>query len=111
MVQEAEANKEADEKRKELIETKNQADSLVHQTEKMLSENGDKISDEEKQKVQAAIDDTKEEIDQKVKALTEVSHKLAEAMYAKAGDQNAQGQQANQSAKKDDDDVIDAEVE
>jgi molecular chaperone DnaK len=123
MVQDAEANKEADAKRKELVEAKNQADALVHQTEKSLSEMGDKIDAEDKTKIEAAVNDlketlkddsvTKEKIDEKVKVLTDVSHKLAEAMYAK--DQAAAGGDAGgaepQAKKKDDDDVIDAEVE
>ena len=123
MVQDAEANKEADAKRKELVEAKNQADALVHQTEKSLSEMGDKIDAEDKTKIEAAVNDlketlkddsaTKEQIDEKVKTLTDVSHKLAEAMYAK--DQGAAGGEAGgaepQAKKKNDDDVIDAEVE
>ncbi|PHO09726.1 molecular chaperone DnaK [Malaciobacter canalis] len=124
MVQEAESNKEADAKRKEVIEVRNQADSLLHSTKKTLEENESAVSEEEKQKIvdaAAALEEvlkdenaTKEQIEEKVKALTEVSHKLAEAMYAKEqqgqGGQ-AGGAQANKKAKKDDDDVIDAEVE
>jgi len=120
MVQDAEANKEADAKRKEGVEARNQADALVHQTEKSLSEMGDKIEAEDKEKIEAAVNElketlkdenaTKEQIDEKVKALTEVSHKLAEAMYAKDG--GAEGADASaEKKKKDDDDVIDAEVE
>lgn len=118
MVQEAEANKESDAKKKELIESKNQADSLVHATEKLLSENGDKIEDAEKTKIEAALNDlketlkdenaSKEKIDDKVKALTEASHKATEQMYKEKA---AAGEQPNQKAKKDDDDIIDAEVE
>ena len=125
MVQEAEANKEQDEKRKELIEAKNQADALVHQTEKPPSEAGDKITNDDKVKVEKALNElkevlknenvTKEQIDEKVKALTEVSHSLAQAMYA---DQQAGANPGanpnsaqNNSGKKADDDVIDAEVE
>ncbi len=119
MVQDAEAHKADDEKRKEAVETRNQADALVHQTEKSLSENGDKIDADEKAKIEAAVNDlketlkdesaSKEQIDEKVKALTEVSHKLAEAMYAKEGGESAGA--GAQEKKKDDDDVIDAEVE
>jgi molecular chaperone DnaK len=120
MVADAEANKEADAKRKEAVEARNQADALVHQTEKSLTEMGDKIEAEDKEKIEAAIKDlkdtladenaSKEQIDDKVKALTEVSHKLAEAMYAKDG--GSEGAGATGGAKKDDDDdVIDAEVE
>ena len=120
MVQDAEAHKADDEKRKESVEARNQADALVHQTEKSLSEMGDKIEAADKEKIEAAVSDlketlkdenaSKEQIDEKVKVLTEVSHKLAEAMYAK--DQGgAEGAAGSESKKKDDDDVIDAEVE
>ncbi len=118
MVKDAELNKEEDKKKKEAIEIRNQADSLVYQTQKSLDEMKDKIDSSEAEKIQNAINDlqatlknenaTKEEIESKVKALTEVSHKLAEAMYQK--DQNAQ-QGGNTQQKKKDDDVIDAEVE
>jgi molecular chaperone DnaK len=118
MVQDAEANKDTDAKRKEGVETRNQADSLVHQTEKSLNEMGEKIEAEDKEKIESAVNElketlkdenaTKEQIDEKVKALTEVSHKLAEAMYKKdEGGENAEAKKK----KKDDDDVIDAEVE
>ncbi len=120
MVQDAEANKDADSKRKEAVDARNQADALVHQTEKSLSEMGDKIEADDKEKIETAANDlketlkndvaTKEEIDEKVKVLTEVSHKLAEAMYAKDGGADA-GAGAEQAKKKKDDDVIDAEVE
>ena len=117
MVKDAELNKEEDKKKKEAIEVRNQADSLVYQTQKSLDEMKEKIDSSEAEKIQNAINDlqttlknenaSKEEIEQKVKALTEVSHKLAEAMYQK--DQNAQGGATQQNKK--DDDVIDAEVE
>lgn len=117
MVKDAELHKEEDSKRKEAIESRNQADSLVYQTEKSLSELKDKLDATEVEKIQKALDElketlknenaSKEEIDTKLKALTEASHKLAEAMYAKeGGDQNAQ---TNKNKK--DDDIIDAEVE
>jgi molecular chaperone DnaK len=119
MVQEAEANKETDAKKKEVIEIRNQADALLHTTRKTLEENGDAVSEEESKKIvdaAAALEEqlkdensTKEQIEEKVKALTEVSHKLAEAMYKKEGDQS--GAKPDAKAKKDDDDVIDAEVE
>jgi len=123
MVKEAEMHKAEDEKRKALIEAKNQADALIYQTEKSLGEVGDKLDADTKADIQRAIDDlketlkkedvTKEEIDTKVKTLTDSSHKLAEAIYQKEqaaqGGANAGAQ--NNNAKKDDDDVIDAEVE
>ncbi len=116
MVQDAEANKAEDEKRKEVVEARNQADALVHQTRKSLSDLGENFDEAEKEAIEAAITDleetlkddsaTKEQIEEKVKTLTEKSHKLAEAMYAKEkGDANPEAKKA------DDDDVIDAEVE
>ena len=119
MVQEAEANKDVDAKKKALIEVRNQADGLLHSTRKTLEENENAVSEEEKKAIIDAAADleetlkndnaTKEQIEEKLKTLTEKSHKLAEAMYKKeGGDANAQ---PNQKAKKDDDDVIDAEVE
>ncbi|KIM11528.1 MAG: molecular chaperone DnaK [Sulfuricurvum sp. PC08-66] len=116
MVRDAEAHKAEDAKRREVVDMRNQGDALIAQTEKTLSEMGDKIDADEKSKIEAAIADlkttiknqdaTKEQIEAKIKALTEVSHKLAENMYK---DQGAQG--GNNGAKKADDDVIDAEVE
>ncbi len=121
MVQDAEAHKAEDEKRKALVEAKNQADALIHQTQKSLSEIGDKIEAGEKEKIETAIKElqetlknenaTKEEIDAKVKTLTEASHKLAEAAYQKEQGA-AQGGGAEGAGKKGgDEDVIDAEVE
>ncbi|MBE0499431.1 MAG: molecular chaperone DnaK [Campylobacterales bacterium] len=116
MIQDAEKNKEEDNKRKELVDLRNQADALISQTEKSLSEMGDKIEAEEKTKIETAISElkdilkdesaSKEQIEEKVKALTEASHKMAEQMYAKE-----QGESAPSKAKKADDDVIDAEIE
>jgi molecular chaperone DnaK len=119
MVQEAEANKEADEKKKELVEVRNQAEAMLHSTKKSLEENKGVVSeDEEKAIIDAAAEleellkdenASKEQIDESLKKLTEVSHKLAEAMYKK--EQGGEAGQADQAKKKDDDDVIDAEVE
>ncbi|MDX1295592.1 MAG: Hsp70 family protein, partial [Sulfurimonadaceae bacterium] len=118
MVQDAEKNKAEDEKRKELVDLRNQADALVAQTEKSMEEMGDKIEAEEKAKIEAAANElkeilkdenaTKEQIEEKVKVLTEASHKMAEQMYAQ---QQQGGEAASQGAKKADDDVIDAEIE
>ncbi|NPA82843.1 MAG: Hsp70 family protein, partial [Epsilonproteobacteria bacterium] len=124
MIKDAELHKAEDEKRKQLVEAKNQADALAHQTEKSLKEVGDKISADEKAKVEKVLgelkellkkeDVTKEEIDAKVQELTQVSHKLAEAMYKQdqgAGTGAQGGAQQGGSQKGGDDDVIDAEVE
>jgi len=117
MVQDAEAHKAEDEKRKEVVETRNQADALVHQTKKSLTDLGENFDATEKANIETAIEEleailkddsaSKEQIDEKVKTLTEKSHKLAEAMYAK----EEQGKADPKAKKADDDDVIDAEVE
>jgi len=118
MVQDAEMNKSEDEARKLLVEARNQADALVHQTKKSLKDLGDNFDATEKAGIESAIADveavmkndsaTKEQIEEKVKVLTEKSHKLAEAVYAKE-----QGGSTKETAAKkaDDDDIIDAEVE
>jgi molecular chaperone DnaK len=122
MVNEAEANKEIDQKKKELIETKNQAEALLHSTKKSLEENKGVVTPEEEQAIidaGAALEEvlkndnaTKEEIDAKVQALTTASHKLAEAMYKKEQGGCEDGScNPNDKKKKKDDDVIDAEVE
>ena len=117
MVQEAEANKEADAKKKAVIEVRNQADAMLHSTRKALEENEKAVSEDEKKAIIDAAADleallkdenaTKEQIEEKLKVLTEKSHKLAEAMYKKEGGEA----HADPKAKKHDDDVIDAEVE
>ena len=116
MVKDAELHKEEDKKRKDAVEARNQADALVHQTEKRMSELGEKVPAEDRSNIEAALNDlkevlkdensSKEQIDAKVEALSKASHKLAEAMYKK--DENAG---ANGGNNKKDDDVIDAEVE
>ncbi len=115
MVKEAEANAEADKKRRELVETKNHGESLIHSTEKTLSEHGDKISAEDKAKIESDISALKsaltsenpEEIKEKTNALLQSSMKLGEAMYkaqAEAGDQ-AQPQGPQEGT------IVDAEYE
>ena len=97
MVKDAEANAESDKKKREAIDAKNEADTLVYQTEKTLKEMGDKVSADEKTKIEKAVADLKEalkgdnteDIKAKSEALKQVSYKMAEEMY-KA--QAAQGQ-------------------
>lgn len=118
MVQDAEAHKAEDEQRKALVETKNQADALIHQTRKSLGELGENFDASEKAGIESAIEDlestlkndnaTKDEIEAKVKVLTEKSHKLAEALYAK---EQSGGAAPSGEQKPNDEDVIDAEVE
>jgi len=119
MVQDAEENKAADEERKALVDLRNQADALIVQTEKSMTEMGDKLEAAEKAKIEAAISDlketlkeenaSKEQIEEKVKALTEAAHKMAEEMYKK--EQDPAAAEADAKKKKDDEDVIDAEIE
>jgi molecular chaperone DnaK len=121
MVNEAEANKEADMKRKELVESKNQAEALLHQTKKSLEENKGVVSDDEEKAIidaAAAVEEalkndaiSKDELDAKVKTLTETSHKLAEAMYKKEQGGCESGSCGTDTKKKKDDDIIDADVE
>ena len=125
MVKDAEANAEADKKKKELIEAKNQAESLIHTTEKTLKENADKVSSADKEAIESAITalkgviegDDAAAIKEKSDALMQASLKLGEAMYkaqgAAAGAGNAQGaeQCAPEAEPKKDDNVVDADFE
>jgi molecular chaperone DnaK len=115
MVREAEANKADDEKRKALVEARNQAEALIHSSEKSLSEFGDKVSAEDKTAIETAIADLKaakdgedaEAISTKSQTLIQASMKLGEAMYkaqADAGDEHDGGPTK-------DDGVVDAEFE
>jgi len=120
MVQDAEANAEADKKFEEMIQVRNTADGMIHATKKTLEEAGDKATEEETTAINAAITDLeealkgddKEEIEAKTAALTEASSGLAQKMYAEqaaageAAGGEADGEQASQ-----DDDVVDAEFE
>ena len=116
MVKEAESNKADDEKRKAAVEAKNQADAILHSSEKAMAEHGDKVPVEDKEAIQAAIDDLKgsldsgdaEAISTKTQALIQASMKLGEAMY-KA--QQAEGEAGNAEPDEASDDVVDAEFE
>ena len=124
MVKDAEAHAEEDKKAIELVTARNQCDALVHSVKKSLTEHGDKVSADEKAKIEAALkeaeealkSDNKEDIEAKSQALATASHKLAEQMYAKeqAAQQAAGGgaqAQGGAEAKKDDGNVVDAEYE
>ncbi len=116
MIQDAEKNRSDDEKRKEMVELRNQSDAMITQSEKAIGEAGESVDPADKEAIESAIKDlqetlkddsaTKEQIEQKLKTLTEASHKLAEQMYKKDQD----GKTAPKDSKKDDD-VIDAEIE
>ena len=124
LVRDAEAHAEEDKRRKELIEARNHADSLVYSVEKNIKEFGDKVDAAEKAKIEEAIANVKkalesddlEAIKKAQDDLMTVSHKLAEAMYAKtAGGPGGPGAGAaggeGQASGKKDDDVVDADFE
>ncbi len=126
MVQEAEEHAEEDKKRRELVEARNQAEALVHATEKTLSEGGDKIPEADRSTVTAAVEDLKsatagedvDEIRQKSEALAQASMKLGEAMYAAGSDEGDAGPGAGEGPAEDvgggsseDDKVVDADFE
>ncbi len=116
MVQEAEANKDADAKFEELVTARNQADQMIHGTQKQIEEAGDALPAEEKTAIEAAISELeeakkgedKEAIDAKVQALVTAAQKLMEMAQQKA--QAEQGAEAGEEPKQDDD-VVDAEFE
>ena len=122
MVKEAEENAEADKQKKESVEAKNHAESLVHSTEKSLAEHGDKVDDETKSAIEGAIAELKEALEgddaeaikAKTQALTETAMKLGEAIY-KAQMEEAEAASAeggdDASGAKQDDDVVDADFE
>ncbi|MCK5293290.1 MAG: Hsp70 family protein, partial [Arcobacteraceae bacterium] len=128
MVNEAEANKEADTKKKEVVEAKNQAEGMLHTIKKALEDNKDDAvvsEDEEKAIVDAAAqleellksdDATKEQIDESLKTLGEVSQKLMEAVMKKEQSKGgcadgSCGTEEPKKKKKEDEDIIDADVE
>ena len=124
MVKDAEANKEADKKRREEVDTKNSADALVASSEKSLKEHGTKISDADNKTIKSDIQNLKdaikadkiEDIKAKTQTLVQSSMKLGEAIYkeqqAKAG--ATQGQESKGKTNSENDkaeDVVDAEYE
>ncbi|MBZ8133621.1 molecular chaperone DnaK [Afifella sp. IM 167] len=122
MVKEAETNAEADKKRREVVEAKNQAEALIHATEKSLSEHGDKVDGETKSAIETALaelkeaaqGDDKEAIDAKSQALAMASMKLGEAVYKaeeEAGPDAAAEGADEASGTAQDDDVVDADFE
>ncbi|ACP27231.1 chaperone protein DnaK [Sinorhizobium fredii NGR234] len=120
MVKDAEANAEADKKRRESVEAKNQAESLIHSSEKSLKEYGDKVSETDRKAISDAIAALKtaveasepdaEGIKAKSNTLMEVSMKLGQAIY-EAQQAEAAHADAAADAKRDGDDVVDADYE
>ena len=120
MIKDAELHKEEDSKRKETVEARNQADSIAHQTEKSLSEMGEKVPGDLRAKIEGALNDlkavlkdenaSKEAISSKVEALSKAAEDLYKAASANQGAQGGSQSSGSNGGKKDDD-VIDAEVE
>jgi molecular chaperone DnaK len=124
MVKDAEAHAEEDKKRKEMVEARNKADSMIHATEKSLAEHGDKVLPADKEAIEAAVTGLKAamegedlaEIEAKTQALTEASMKLGEAMYKAA--QEAEGatgdageEAAGDAGQAEGENVVDADFE
>lgn len=125
MVKGAEVHSEEDKKRRELIDTKNQADQMVYRLEKLMRENKDKIPANEAKRVESEIEKTKKaiesnninEIKSAIESLSQASHKLTEMMYQQATQQQAQQSQSYQAQDQgreskgtSEEEVIDAEV-
>src|SRR5476649_726509 len=122
MVKDAEAHAAEDKKRRELVEAKNQADALIHSTEKAMGEHGDKVGPEEKTAIEAALAALKgasggedaEAIKEKTNALAQASMKVGEAMYKAQQSEAASADAAADgagNAPKPDDNVVDADFE
>ena len=121
MVKEAESNKEADKKKREAVDARNQADTLLHSTEKNLKEHGSKVSDADKKAIETASANLRnavkgtdiEDIKKKTQDLVQASMKLGEAIYK--SQQSAKPGDAPKDAKKEegkkDDNVVDADFE
>jgi molecular chaperone DnaK len=122
LVKDAEMHADDDKKKRELVDARNSADALIYSTEKSLKEMGDKIDDETKGNIEAAIEPLRkaiegedtEEIKRLTEALTQASHKLAEAMYQQASQDQAPpegGPAGGAAAGEPDEDVVDADFE
>ncbi|HEX5394527.1 MAG TPA: molecular chaperone DnaK, partial [Rhodocyclaceae bacterium] len=121
MVKDAEAHAEEDKKAHELVDARNQCDTMIHSVKKALAEHGDKIEAAEKEKIEAAVKEAEEvikegdkaAIEAKTEALAQASQKLGEKIYADAqaaaGAAGGAGAAPGGEAKKDDSDVVDAE--
>ena len=122
MVKDAEANADSDKSRRESVESRNQAEALIHASETSLKEHSDKVSDEDKEAIELAIEDLKaviadensdkESVDSKVEALSSASMKMGQAIYE--SQQSDEESQASSDAAADaaaDSDVVDADFE
>ncbi len=121
MVKDAEAHAEEDRKTLELVNARNQCDALIHSVKKSLKDYGDKLTADDKTKIESALKDAeaalksddKAKIEAKSQALAEASHKLAEQIYAQTQAQQGQKSTASEDSgkKSDDGNVVDAEFE
>ncbi len=121
MVKDAEANKEADKKKRESVDVRNQADTLIHSTEKNLKEHGSKVSDAEKKAIEDGSNALKEslkgedieDIKKKTEALVQASMKLGEAIYKsqQSTKPDSDKDDGNDEKGKKDDNVVDADFE
>jgi molecular chaperone DnaK len=121
MVKDAEANKEADKKKRESVDARNQADTLIHSTEKNLKEHGAKVSDAEKKAIEDASSALKEslksedieDIKKKTETLVQASMKLGEAIYKaqQSAKPESEKDQGKENKDKKDDNVVDADFE
>ncbi len=120
MVKEAEANKDADKKKREAVDTRNQADTLIHSTEKNLKEHGAKVSEADKKAIETAASNLRnalkgtdvEEIKKKTQELVQSSMKLGEAIYkSQQGAKPGDAPKDNKPEGKKDDNVVDADFE
>ena len=119
MIKDAEAHAEEDRKMKELVDARNQADSMIHATEKSLKDLADQVEEAEKKDIEAKIEDLRtavvgddlQAIEEKRNALTEVAAKLAERAYAKAQQEEGGDAPEPETAEAGADDVVDAEFE
>ncbi|MFQ5801198.1 MAG: Hsp70 family protein, partial [Candidatus Hydrothermarchaeales archaeon] len=122
MVKDAESHGEEDKRKKQLAEVRNEADNMAYSVEKSLREFGDKISEDEKSRIQSAIDSTKkvmesddvDTIKNAIQELSTVSHKLAEEMYKKTAAQPGESEGAETAEAREEkpkEDVVDADFE
>ena len=123
MVKDAEANKEVDKKKREAVDARNQADTIIHTTEKTLKEHGGKISDADKKAIETGISDLRnalkgtdtEEVKKKTQALVQSSMKLGEAVYKSqqkdAGKKDTKQNQDSKNKNQNKENVVDADFE
>ena len=127
MVNDAEQYAEEDKEKREGVEVKNQAETLIYSTEKSVSELGEKLPEEDKTKIEACSEQLKKSLETEdldaiksdLEALTQASHKMAELLYSQQAEQqtataeqgNEDSQDGDEKSDKDDEDIVDADFE